>query len=388
MIKIRKLFVNYKRFLAMLVAVVVIGFVWLAGSDAVMVSAKASTSASSMAVMEVSSGRVLYSKNMDKISYMASTTKILTALTVIKNTADLDAKHKVPSKAVGVEGSSIYLQYDEELSIRDLLYGLMLQSGNDCAEALAIITAGSVNDFATLMNKTAIGLGAKNSNFVNPHGLHDDNHYTTAYDLALISCKALQDSEFSKIVATKRYTCSYGGRDYDRVIVNKNKLLSTYEGADGVKTGFTKKAGRCFVGSSTKDGMQVVCVVLNCVPMFEDSKALMEQAHKSYSLVTLASGGKNYYDLSLKESNKDSIACGIKNDIVYPLTQEEKNSISLNAVLDNTPRIPIKIGENIGQLQISIQNRLLFSEKLFTLEEADSLSIFDRLKDIAYKWCS
>lgn len=131
---------------------------------------------------------------------------------------------------MGVEGSSIYLEKDEELSVRDLLYGLMLQSGNDCAVALAVTVGGSVDKFAAMMNETAVKAGAENTHFVNPHGLHDDNHYTTARDLAKIAAYAMKNETFRKIVSTKRYTTSWKGRDYDRVIVNKNKILSTYEG--------------------------------------------------------------------------------------------------------------------------------------------------------------
>jgi len=187
---------------------------------------------------------------------MASTTKIVTALTVIRNT-DLDEVVEIPKAACGIEGSSIYLREGEHLTVRELLYGLMLRSGNDCAVALALHTSGSVEAFAELMNTTAVELGCENSNFVNPHGLHDDRHYTTALDLAAVTCEALHNETFREIVSTKAVRISNEGYEYDRVLVNKNKLLSNVDGADGVKTGYTKKAGRCFVGSATKNGMQV-----------------------------------------------------------------------------------------------------------------------------------
>lgn len=344
------------------------------------------TSAGSMVVVEVTTGRLLYSKNCTAKSYMASTTKILTAITVIENLDDLDILYKIPDEAVGVEGSSIYLEKGEKMSARDLLYGLMLRSGNDCAESLAIITAGSIENFACLMNATAKKAGANSSNFVNPHGLHDDNHYTTAYDLAIISAYALQNETFAEIVSTRKHTTPYNGKDYDRVMANKNKLLASFEGCDGVKTGYTKKAGRCLVSSATRDGMQVVAVVLNCAPMFEDCASLMQAAFDTYSMQCILETRKPYVNIEVEDSTKKNIACGVEKDVYYPLAKNEVENITFKGVTSQNVVAPIKIGENIGKLEIYLSNRLLFSEKLFTIESADSLSIVDRLFDIASRW--
>ena len=150
-------------------------------------------------VMDANSKRILHQNNIHEKKFMASTTKILTAICVIENT-DVDREITVSNKTIGVEGSSIYLEEGEKLTIKHLLYGLMLRSGNDCAETLAVNCSGSIKEFASLMNSTAKKIGANNSNFVNPHGLHDDNHYTTAYDLALISCYAMKNKTFREIV--------------------------------------------------------------------------------------------------------------------------------------------------------------------------------------------
>ena len=238
-----------------------------------------STSAKSAIVLERNSGQVMFEKNADHRLPIASTTKILTAITVIENTEDLNKTVTVPDVAVGVEGSSIYLQKDEKLRIIDLLYGLMLQSGNDCAVALACLTSGSVENFALMMNATARIAGASNSHFVNPHGLHDDRHFSTARDLALITAYAMRNETFRKIVATEVYKdCPFEGRDYNRIIKNKNKILTTLEGGNGVKTGYTKEAGRCLVSSAERNGKEMICVVLSCGPMFEESGALIETA--------------------------------------------------------------------------------------------------------------
>ena len=248
-------------------------------------ASKFSTTAQSAVVMERTSHRVLFAKNCDAHLPMASTTKIVTALTVL-NHANLDDVVEVSPKAVGIEGSSIYLRAGEHLTVRELLYGLMLRSGNDSAVALALHVAGSVEAFAEMMNETARKAGCTDSNFVNPHGLHDDNHFTSARDLATLTCAALENSDFAEIVSTKTVRIANEGMEYDRVLVNKNKLLAGYEYADGVKTGYTKKAGRCFVGSATKDGMQVVVVVLNCGPMFEETQSMFNAAFQNYRLET------------------------------------------------------------------------------------------------------
>ena len=244
------------------------------------------TSAKSAVVMERSSHRILFAKNSDEHLPMASTTKIVTALTVL-NHANLDDVVEISPKAVGIEGSSIYLRAGEHLTVRELLYGLMLRSGNDSAVALALHVAGSIDAFAELMNETAREAGCIDSNFANPHGLHDDNHYTSAHDLGVLTCVAMENEDFREIVSTKTVRISNEGMEYDRVLVNKNKLLSNFTDADGVKTGFTKKAGRCFVGSATRNGMQVVVVVLNCGPMFEETASMLDAAFENYHLETV-----------------------------------------------------------------------------------------------------
>jgi len=188
----------------------------------------------------------------------------------------------LPKEAEGVEGSSIYLRKGDEITVRDLLYGLMLRSGNDAATALAIEAAGSVEKFALIMNETAVSLGAYNSNFVNPHGLHDDNHYTTAYDLALITAAAYENPEFVKIASTLQAKILIN--DEAHYIANKNKLLKLYDGANGVKTGYTKKSGRCLVGGAQRDGMQLISVVLNYGDMWNDTIRMLNYGFENFEM--------------------------------------------------------------------------------------------------------
>ena len=285
-----------------------------------------STSAQAAVVMEQSSQRVLFEKNSDMHLPMASTTKIVTALTVLEH-ARLDEVVCIPKEAVGVEGSSIYLREGEHLTVRELLLGLMLRSGNDSAVALALHVGGSVEAFADLMNETARKVGCKDSNFVNPHGLHAPDHYTSAHDLALLTCTALNNADFREIVSTKTAKISNEGMSYDRILVNKNKLLNSYLGADGVKTGYTKKAGRCFVGSATRNGMQVVVVVLNCGPMFEETASLLNEAFDAYRLETAVP--QNKICAVRRNGKKETYFC-CPDRIAYPLKAGEQLTVEID----------------------------------------------------------
>ena len=235
-------------------------------------------------VIEQTSRRVLWGKNEDAPLYPASTTKVLTALCVL-NSLPLDKVVSVPKIAAGTEGSSIYLKAGQKITVEDLLFGLMLRSGNDAAVTLAIETSGSIAEFAALMNKTAVECGATNSNFVNPHGLHDENHYTTAHDLALICAKAYENEDFVRIVSSKIKKIKID--DTETVIGNKNKMLKLYSGANGVKTGFTKASGRCLVSGAKRGDMQLVSVVLNCGDMWNESVRLLNFGFDNYEMVPL-----------------------------------------------------------------------------------------------------
>ena len=236
------------------------------------------SSASAMAVVDGDTGELVFCKNKDSRREPASTTKICTAITVLENCTNLDLPMPIPDEAIGVEGSSLYLERGEMLSVRDLLYGLMLQSGNDCAVALAVIVGDSVDGFVKMMNETAEKAGATNTNFVNPHGLHHDNHYTTAHDLCRISYYAMQNETFREIVSTKRHKTPYHNHEYPRNFPNKNKMLFNYEGGNGIKTGYTRASGRCLVSSATRDGKTYICTVLNCGDMWEESMRLLDKA--------------------------------------------------------------------------------------------------------------
>ncbi len=320
---------------------------------------------SSEIVMEASTLRVLSENNAHEKKYMASTTKILTALVVIEN-CDIEEEITVGANTIGVEGSSIYLEAGEKLSVKDLLYGLMLRSGNDCAETLAVHVSGSIENFAALMNETAAKIGATDSHFVNPHGLHDDEHYTTAYDLALISCYAIKNPVFKDIVSTQKTTIPFTTRNTKRCLINKNKMLKEFEGSTGIKTGYTKKAGRCLVSSCNRGGMELVSVVLNCGPMFERSKTILQKGFDDYKLYNLAESDNIIDFIPVEDSDA---LCGVylKKDVVVPLTVAEKESIEIRFELPETVKHDTPKDTEIGFVKIYCQNNLIFTEKIYTI---------------------
>ncbi len=240
------------------------------------------TGALSAVLLDVTGDRFLLLQNADERRPMASTTKIMTALVVLGK-CGLDEIVTVPPEAVGVEGSSIYLFAGERITVRTLLYALLLSSANDAAVALACHTAGSVADFAAMMNACAREMGLTDTHFTNPHGLYDEAHYTTARELALIAREALQNDTFAEIVATRRYSAPQLGEEGGtRLFLNHNRLLKSYEGAVGVKTGFTKKSGRCLVSAARRDGLLLLAVTLNDGGDWQDHKMLFDWGFAHY----------------------------------------------------------------------------------------------------------
>lgn len=321
-------------------------------------------------VMEVNTNKVVHAINEKSKKFMASTTKILTAITVIEN-CNINDIVEIKKETTGIEGSSIYLEEGEKLSVKDLLYGLMLRSGNDCAETLAMHVSGSINKFAILMNKTSQKIGASDSNFVNPHGLHDDNHYTTAYDLALISCYAMKNDIFREIVGTKSIKIPFTTRNTVRLLINKNKLLNGLDGCTGIKTGYTKKAGRCLVSSALKNGIEFVSVVLDCPDMFLNSKNLLTNALNNYRNYKLVNSEDILCFIDGKNGQKYPTC--IKNDIILPLSIDEYENIEIKINIDKNLTLPIKKEQEVGNVEIYCKNNLIFSEKIYTILEINNL---------------
>ncbi|MBQ8540976.1 MAG: D-alanyl-D-alanine carboxypeptidase [Clostridia bacterium] len=322
-------------------------FISLIVCSGIKISAQVNLSAQSCIVIDGESGRVLFEKNAYETRPMASTTKIMTALVVLEK-LELNEMVEVSASAAGTEGSSIWLSPGENMSVEDLLYALMLASGNDAAAALAEYTSGSEAAFALLMNQKAKSIGAYNTNFTNPHGLPDDNHYTTAYDLALISAYAMKNSTFAQIVATENKTISWEGSQWKRSLKNHNKLLSRYEYATGVKTGYTKKAGRCLVSCAEKDGRRNICVTLNAPDDWNDHITLHEYCFENYKAEIVCKKGQSAGVFLNNDVEYDDVNLLYGDDFITSVKEGE--TVSVKKFFN--VKYPVSKNQIVGRLDI------------------------------------
>ncbi|MEI6101296.1 MAG: D-alanyl-D-alanine carboxypeptidase family protein [Eubacteriales bacterium] len=302
-------------------------------------------------LIDGSTGRILLEKDKDRKLPEASTTKIMTAILAIEK-GNLSDVVTVSQNASGVEGSSIWLGVGEHVTLENLLYGLMLSSGNDAAVAIAEHISGSVDNFVADMNAKAKQIGAQNTNFLNPNGLYKKDHYTTAFDLALITAYAMKNETFRKIVSTETWRMPWEGHEYDRVLKNKNRNLWQYEGATGVKTGYTIDAGRCFVASAQKNGMELITVLLDDYDMFEDSRTLLDYGFTNYQKVNIVNKGDILGSTDVGNGIVRTVDAVADADYSYPCTGEESASIRKELKLNQMIAAPIKKGEEIGKLEL------------------------------------
>lgn len=316
------------------------------------------------------SGKVIWGKNENKRSAMASTTKIMTCIVVIEN-ADLNAEVKVSAKAAGTGGSRLGLKKDDKITIKDLLYGLMLRSGNDAAVALAEYVGKDKEGFANLMNKKAKELGLKDTHFVTPHGLDDPEHYTTAYELAKIADYALKNEMFAKIVGTKEHTINING--YAKQLCNTNELLGYLQGVSGVKTGFTNNAGRCLVTSVNRNDFEIITVVLGADTKkirTADSINLIEYAYENYKYLNIEDIVNEKFG-NWKEINKKRIQVEkgknktvvlklreIKNKVI-PVKKSDIDNINIEINCLYYLKAPIEKGDVIGNLKITLNGEVV-----------------------------
>ena len=279
-------------------------------------------SAEKVILLDANTGRVLYEHNADSQSLIASTTKIMTALVVCEQCNVLD-RVRIGRQSVGIEGSSMYLREGEVLTVQELLYGLMLHSGNDAAVALAIYCGGTVEGFAELMNDKARLLGMDSTHFVNPNGLDAPGHYSTARDLAVLAAYAMDDPIFRQTVSCKSV------RVGERYLTNHNKLLWSVEGADGVKTGYTRAAGRILVSSATRNGRRLICVTINAPDDWKDHAALLEQGFSGFRPHTLISEGQCLGTVEVAGGRQGSVRLLAKEDFLFALAPGERFWVEL-----------------------------------------------------------
>lgn len=316
-------------------------------------------------LIDAQTGRVLYEKQAEEKSLIASTTKIMTALVICEQTNVLD-RVKIPKEAVGIEGSSMYLKAGEVLTIQELLYGLMLQSGNDAAVALAIYCGGTVEGFTELMNDKARRLGMTQSHFSNPNGLDSPGNYSTARDMALLTAYAMQNPIFAQTVSTKTITIG------ERCLRNHNKLLWQLEGANGVKTGYTKAAGRILISSVTRMGRQLIAVTFNAPNDWQDHKTLIEDGFSRFSVQQLVRQGQSLGQLELAGGQEESVDLIAAEDFSYPLAQGERVTITLPE--SGFAYAPVAKGQDAGYAHILVDGTAVAKVPLVygnTIERAD-----------------
>ena len=264
----------------------------------------------------------------------------------------------------------MYLKKGERFTVEELLYALMLRSGNDAAVALAVHTSGSVEEFVRKMNERAALMGLKETKFVNPHGLHDENHYTTAYELALIAAEGLKNPHFKRIVSTKNIVIDGEGHE-KRYFANKNKILYNYEGATGVKTGFTRDSGRCLIASAERNGMEVVAVALNYYDYFELTARLMDEAFGNFEMKEVVSPDTVYKKVPVRGNRKIKEAeLRAEFSRKYPLKKDGSEMVETVVEAVDSIRAPHSSGDDVGSVKVFKDNRLIFEEKLYTIDIA------------------
>lgn len=322
--------------------------------------------AKSAVVIEYETGKVIFAKNSEEKRAPASTTKIMTALVALDEMGEqLDILVPTSEKAATIGESSIWLVKGEILSLEDMLYGLLLNSGNDAAIAIAEKIGGSEEDFVHLMNAKAKSLGAKNTHFANPNGLPNKDHYTTAADLARITRCALNNPVFSSIVATKTKEVVWENHEWNRQLINTNKLLWYLDGANGVKTGYTEAAGHCLVSSVKRGDQQFIGVVLNSENIWEDSKNLLEYAFANYKKIDLYNKGQEVAEIKVNSGLENELKLITQNKVSVVVPKDNKQEIKKKFLIKENKKVaPIKKGEVIGRMDILLDGKIISQENL------------------------
>ncbi|TRZ37694.1 D-alanyl-D-alanine carboxypeptidase [Niallia circulans] len=347
-------------------------------------SAQIYVSANSAILMEQESGRVIYEKDAHTQRRIASITKIMTAILAIES-GKMNDMVTISENAVRTEGSSIYLKAGDKIPLEDLVYGLMLRSGNDAATAIAEYVGGSLDGFVYLMKQKAEEIGMKDTNFENPHGLDDhENHYSSAYDMALLTRYAMENDMYKKIAGTEKYRSENPDGDWDRVWKNKNKLLTgLYEYTTGGKTGFTKLAKRTLVSTAEKDGVELIAVTLNDPDDWDDHINMYESAFKEYKMALVVEKGK----VKTKDSfYKNKLF--IKEDIAYPITSKEEDGLEvkykLSKVKSDWKKQEQHVPDIVGNAEIYLDGKLVDSTAIYYehTKLKKNKSFFDHFKSM------
>ena len=354
-----------------------------AGSAQAEEGERVDSTARSAVLIERETGKVLLSCNSREKLPMASTTKIMTALVALEY-GKLDEIVTVGRNAYGVPGTSIYLNLGEKITLRDLLYGLMLASGNDAAVAIAEHIGGDVETFCRMMTKRAEELGCSDTVFLTPHGLPKDGHYTTAHDLAIIAREAMNHELFREIVSTKRASISWEGRSYQRILNNKNRLLTDYDGATGIKTGYTKAAGRCLVFGAKRNGLELIGVVLRCGDWFDEAARLMDETFARFESVTMMQQGDAIASIPVKGSNTESVSVVMSDDLSGVIRQGAVPSVEIS--IPETLKAPVRRGDIIGTAYMIAGGEVVSSCDIISETDAPGNEPLPRWQQIWHNW--
>ncbi|MEG0740693.1 MAG: D-alanyl-D-alanine carboxypeptidase family protein [Clostridia bacterium] len=347
------------------------------GGEAVDSSAKAAV------LMERNTGMVLLKHNEAEPLPMASTTKVMTALMALER-GSLDDVVTVGRNAYGVPGTSIYLSLGERITLRDLLYGLMLASGNDAAVTIAEHIGGDTDTFCRMMTERAQTLGCEQTVFRSPNGLPTEGHHTTAYDLALIAREAMTHATFREIVSTRRACIPWEGRSYDRILNNKNRLLWEYEGATGIKTGYTKAAGRCLVFGARRDGLEVIGVVLNCGDWFNEAKRLMDLGFERYEYFDALAKGETVRVLPVSEGTQEAVYICAGAALGAPVPRGQIPS--LEYTMPDVLVAGLQVGDEVGEARVVLEGKTLSSVPLVLTESLGVRDYAFELEHLFHLW--
>jgi len=339
-------------------------------------------SANTAAVIDVETGRMLYEKNGDQRMLIASLTKIITAIVAIESGKDLDDIVTVSSRASGKEGSSIYLKVGEKHKLIDLLYAVMLRSGNDAATAVAEHVGGTEAKFVEMMNAKVAELGLRGTHFANPHGLDADGHYSTAHDMAVLTGYALRNDVFAKIVSTKVKEIPMPGEAWNRRMYNKNKMLVRYDGADGVKTGYTKAAGRCLASSATKDGRQVAVITLRASSDWIDHANLLDYGFNKYKFEEVADDDDIIKSMPVEDGVVPQVDVRAGHEFHYPLRSGEKAKLTRKVEIEENLHAPVEAGQQIGEMKIYYEERQVGQVPLVAAYDVPEQSLWGKFKNL------
>ena len=337
-------------------------------------------------VIDSESGRVLFGKNEDTKLPMASLTKVMTSIMLVEN-CDMDELIEVPGDATWIGGSEVGLKKGDKVTARALLYGMLLPSGNDCAYTVAIHLGGTIENFARMMNNKAKDIGLENTHFANPHGLDNDEHYTTAKEMALITKYAIQNKNISEAMNTRSTTINFGS--FSKLLNNTNALLKTYEYADGGKTGFTNNANRCLVATATKNDLRLIAVVLGAETTqirFNSAKELLEASFARYKKMDVSKNLNFYVSVPVIKGSIDKYERKFIDNLTLPLADEEYENITIKQDIVQSINAPVMIGEYLGKIEAYIEDEKIYELEIRADQNIYKKTFLDYLKE-EFKVC-